>query len=193
MAYHIFGKNDSGWLRKAGYSIGGMSAARWAAVRKFLADLRSVAKMFGLVVAAFHPRTGEWVKLEDMSDMACTSAGRVWLRRCLLRVYTKEDYLVRWRQFFAQRLGFSAIPGSLAVPVIQAGVISPEAVSCYLRKAGMSQNDLAQELGVSKSLVSHMLSGRRTWTAEWQGRLEGWMERRKKQELSTCSLLLGSS
>jgi hypothetical protein len=179
--YRILG--DKGWLVRARYVSLGEAAAPWQQVRSFLKDLQEVVELFGLVVAGRHKRSGEWLGLADLLERARTEAGRKWLAECVLRVYTEEDYLLRWRRVIAERMGFAIIPDrdqehqAAATP-------SGSAVQllAYLRNAGISQKELARELGVSKSLLSQYLNGRKTWTTSWEERLNAWLEGRQARE-----------
>jgi hypothetical protein len=149
-------------------------------VRSFLKDLQEVGGLFGLVVAGRHKRTGEWLGLADLLERTRTEAGRRWLAECVLRVYTEEDYLLRWRRVIAERMGFAVIPDR---DQEQQAVLTPSGsavqLMVYLQNAGISQKDLARELGVSESLLSQSLNGRKTWTASWQERLNAWLARRE--------------
>jgi hypothetical protein len=150
-------------------------------VQRFLKALRGLAEPFGLVVAAYHPAQHQWKPLGDLVAMTRTAAGRGWLRGCQLRVYTREDYLARWRRYFANRLGFSAIPGGGdedVVPVKDpetAGAVptigSALELDAWMRKAKVTDAALAARLGVSRSYVSGLRSGRRPWSKAFQGKL----------------------
>ena len=72
--------------------------------------MKYVGELFGLVVAGRHRIKGEWLGLTDLLDQTGTVAGRKWLGGCVLRIYTEEDYLLRWRRVIAERMGFSSIP-----------------------------------------------------------------------------------
>lgn len=151
----------------------------WEQVRPFLKDLQHVSGRFGLVVAGRHRGTGEWLGLADLLSLTRTPSGRGWLERCVLRVYTGADYLPRWRRVFADRLGFSVIPDrDQEQPTAHDGSGSPAQLLSYLGRTGVSSADLAVELGVSRSLLSQYLTGRKTWTGKWQERVATWMARR---------------
>lgn len=176
--YRLLG--DKGWLVRAGYAPLGEAGDAWPQVRSFLKDLGQVAGPFGLAVAGRRRRTGEWLGLADLLDRTGTAAGRRWLGECILRVYTEEDYLARWRRVIAQRMGFSVIPDrDQEQSAVTTPYASPVQLITYLRIAGISRTDLARELGVSKSLLSQYLNGRKAWTARWQDRLKAWVERRE--------------
>jgi hypothetical protein len=97
-----------------------------------------------------------------------------------LRVYTGADYLERWRRFFAERMGFSSLPDCNREQAEQQDIISsPGQLRAYLNRFGISQRQLADELGLAKSLVSLRLSGRRGWTSDWQAKVARWFAQRE--------------
>jgi hypothetical protein len=165
------------WMRKAAYGGDEESRSLWRRVRRFLRDLADVAGPFGLAAGAWHPKECSWRSLAELLPMTGHSPGRAWLRGCLLRVYTPEDFLARWRVLFADRMGFSVIPDVAQEVAVEPGnpTASREAFLTYLSEKGVSLAELARGLGVSRSLVSHNLSGRRGWTPSWQERLENWI------------------
>jgi hypothetical protein len=176
--YALLGRTGGGWLHRAGFITPADEKGRWAAVRRFLLALQGLAGPFGLVVAAWHPGKKEWRPLEDLLVMARGRAGRAWLGRCLLRVFAPEDYLARWRSCFAARLGLSCIPGDgdEGGPRPAAGSGGPAVESAadldlWMRRAGVTDRQLAARLGRSRSLVSAYRSGRRPWSAAFQDRV----------------------
>jgi hypothetical protein len=164
-------------MRKAAYAVPGDGKLLWRHVRGFLRDLGRLADVFGLVVAAFHPKACAWLPLAELPPLTRTSAGRMWLGGCLLRVYAGEDFLARWRQLIAERMGFSFIPdtGHEQAVAPKEPTSSREAFLAYLHRKGVSPAGLARRLGVSPSLVSRHPSGRRGWTEPWRRRLERWV------------------
>jgi len=176
--YRILG--DKGWLVRARYAGLGETADAWRQVRSFLKDMQKVGQLFGLVTAARHPKTAEWFGLADLLDRTKTAAGRKWLEGCVLRFYTEEDYLLRWRKLIADRMGFATIPDrDQEQQRVADPASSPVQLTAYLRDAGITQKDLARELGVSRPLLSQYLNGKKTWTASWQARLNAWVAGRE--------------
>jgi hypothetical protein len=176
--YHLVGKTGGGWLSRAGFVVPQDEDGKWQAVRRFLAELKTLSGPFGLVAAGWHPDRRQWRSLDDLIALAGTPAGRAWLAACRLRVFTREDYLARWRRHFADKLGFSHIPGggdeNEAGPPGQAAgevVRSAADLTCWMRRRGLTDRALAARLGVSASLVSRFRSGRRKWTAAFQARV----------------------
>jgi hypothetical protein len=179
------------WMGKAGYAGVEDEKLVWRGVRSFLRDFKRLAEVFGLVVAAWHPRKCSWRPLADLLPFTRNAAGRAWLRRCLLRVYTSDDFLVRWRCFFAKQMGFSVIPDTRQEQGVdrESPDVSPLTFFAYLNEEGISCAELATQLGVSRSLVSRHLSGKRLWTPSWQKRISAWLEGRKDEsKVSTYSL-----
>lgn len=150
----------------------------WDTAKEFLRDLEALSDFFGLVVAAWHPQRQEWRDLHSMRSMIRSAEGRKWLDRCVVRIYTTDDYLVRWRREFAKRMGFSAIPDvkrEEPAATTQAG--SPAQLNAFLKKHGMTGKQFAKELNVSPGLVSQRLSGKRSWNEAWQRRVDNWIGR----------------
>ncbi len=108
------------------------------------------------------------------------------MKRCMIRIYTEEDFLARWRQYFCDKLGFSTIPDNTRDPSAS-NVPDPvnSAIECaaYLRREGVSNAQFAQELGVSKALVSFRLSGKRRWTVKWRRQVAFWIATRDPEEV----------
>ena len=138
-------------MQKAAYPIPEEPKELWREVKRFLRDLERLSELFGLVVAAWHPKECVWKPLAELAGMSRSSAGRAWVRGCLLRVYTRDDYLVRWRRFFADRMGFSVIPDPVheQTVAITNAVLSREGFVAYLLKEGeLPQAELAVQLAL---------------------------------------------
>ena len=124
-----------------------------------------------------------WERLERLIEMTKSSEGRKWLQRCVLRIYAPEDYLIRWRRFFAQQLGFSYIPGGqevsakLLTSVNQTldGVHDALTLDAWMREHEFTDEKLAARLGKSRSLISHYRSGRRTISRAFLSKLRSVM------------------
>jgi hypothetical protein len=184
--YRLLGKSGRGWLAKAAYEVPTEAKALLKTLRNFLLDLRALAEPFGLVVAGYDSMTKTWEPLAEMVAMTRTAGGLAWLRRCQLRVYTTDDYLARWRQYFAARMGFSTIPGdaneSNTSPAPQPAVQkigSAIELDRWMRRVGVTDAALAQQLGLSRSYVSRQRSGRSTWSKRFGSKVEAFQLRRE--------------
>lgn len=179
--YRLVGRTRSGWLAKAGYLIPEDGKQRWLQVRQFMKDLRGLAADFGLFAGGWHPEERRWLPLEDLIGMTRSPAGRQWLTRCLVRVYTPDDYLARWRGHFAARMGFSIIAGGkdTAEPNTKQKdrdqIRSAVDLELWMRRHGLTDQGLADQLKVSRSWVSAQRSGRRSWSKHFQDQLDAWV------------------
>lgn len=169
--YRLVGRTGAGCLKRAGYAVPNDSEGRWQSVAAFLTDLKALSGPFGLVVAGWHPQKNEWHTLDEMRSMARTKDGQRWLDHCLLRVFTRDDYLSRWRGYFARKLGFSFIPGgeengAVAPVAALAGPMIKDAndLQCWMTKVGMTDQELADQLGKSREWVSQQRSGKKKWS-----------------------------
>jgi hypothetical protein len=181
LGYQLIGKSSAGWMPRAGYPVSSTFTGWGKAVQRFLTDLQTLAGHLGLVAAGYHPGQAQWMALEDMIPLVKTRAGHLWLGHCLLRIYTRADYLVRWRDYFARRLGFAFIPGGRAEagPVHQPSpavtpIRSAVDLQRWMRGKGLTDRALANELGVSRSYVSRVRSGRKHWSEAFEERLTEW-------------------
>lgn len=167
---HGYGFRVNTWMKNAGYSP-------TDSIREFLGDLGTVAAAFGLVITGWNLRHQEWRLLEDMKGMTRSGAGSAWLETCVLRIYTREDYLLRWRQYFADRLGFAMIPdsaGSYRKPKQSPGkpsVRSAAELQLWMRIHGVTDKHLADSLGVSRTAVTQYRNGSRPWSERFEERL----------------------
>jgi hypothetical protein len=174
--YRLAGKTGRGWLWRAGFLIPDDERAKEDVVVRFLTELSALCGPFGLVAAGWHADKREWRSLREMLELTRKPAGRSWLERCSLRIYTREDYLVRWRRYFADRLGFSHIPGDRyecgsPPPLASAAVASAADLHLWMRQAGMTDRELAVRLGLSRSYVSRQRSGRVKWSRSFQAKV----------------------
>jgi hypothetical protein len=184
--YSIVGKKKGGWLAKCGFlsrraGKDASSVATAKLVRSFLADLRSVAGMLGLTVAASDPRTGRWFDLSELVRIAGLSDGASRLAGLHLRVYGPEDYLERCRGLLADRGKFNAIPGGRYIGEAASAVtLDGPTLDLRLRmsQVGVTQRQLARHLGVSEPFVCTILKGKKRWPGELLRRAEVFISER---------------
>lgn len=186
--YRLIGKTRGGWLARAGYALPTDCKQQWKQVQRFLKDLAVLAESFGLIVAGWHGKKQQWRSLAELIELTKTKAGRRWLERCLLRVYTEDDYLSRWRQHFAERLGFSVIPGDGDAGVAgdratedRFSITSAVELDQWMRQNQLTDAAMAQALGVSRSWIAKQRTGSRPWSAGFQKRLSLWNEGRRRE------------
>jgi hypothetical protein len=182
LGYRVVGSKVGGWLARCGYVKEIRPDAKWPGrdgvgriTREFLRELGEVAWLLGLTVAGL-ARTGAWLSLAQVQEVAGLSGRLKTLNQIHLRVYGPEDYLDWCRAVLEERGGFSTIPGGDGSPIppdaedllADAGID----LRVRLRRAGLSQQDLARHLGVSAAFLSAALSGKKPWPPGMRERAE---------------------
>ena len=175
--YRLFGEFSpdaarmGGWLRRLGYPAAcDLEEERiWKWIGIMLADLAQLSDSLGLVAGAIN-RHGRWRSLQELQMMAKERDSRPSLKACSLRIYAPADYLIRWRRWFSERLGFSYIPGGdWSGPQGDTCVeTSPtaETIRAQLKAAGIKFKQVASRLGWTEPRVSRQLKGRTPLSAE---------------------------
>ena len=174
--------NGSGWGKKIGLRGYGFKLGTWAEKAGFpdttpavlLADLRALSGPFGLVVAGWSKDDNVWRGLDDLQALVRTKVGRDWLSGCVLRVYTGAGFLVRWRRYFADRLGFRWLPGGEEEPApggTSAGIHSGVELTRWMQTKKYTDKSLAEILGVSRFKVNLVRNGRRKWSPDFDRKL----------------------
>jgi hypothetical protein len=177
MGYQIVGVKGTGWLDRCGYAIPEDNQDLAKVIRSFLKDLREVSEALGFTVVGLKPNTAKWLDLGNMVQLSRVKAGLEELLRIHLRVYGPEDYLQRWRSYFAQKGGFTSIPGGEedAQPSAPSDLND---LSTRIRLAGIKQVELARHLGVSQPYVCQLLNNDRPWPDQARKRAEAFLQER---------------
>jgi hypothetical protein len=185
LGYRVVGSKGGGWLARCGYVSAVEAGAKWAGrdgvgriTREFLRELGEVARLLGLTVIGL-ARTGAWLTLDQVREVAGLPNGLNALNQIHLRVYGPEDYLDRGRAVLQEPGGFSTIPGADGSPVPPyADVLLAEAtvdLRVRLRRAGLSQQNLARHLRVSAAFLSAVLNGKKPWPPGMRERAEAFV------------------
>jgi hypothetical protein len=165
---------SSGWLARCGYVTTIGQESKWAGkdgigrvTRAFLDDLAEVSRLLGLTMVGLAKTTGEWLDLKRITEIATLPSALKTLSEVHLRIYGPEDYLERCRKMLADLGQFTSIPGGTGgEAAMGSGVLMGDInidVRVRLQRAGLSQEDLARHLGVSKSFISKVLNGKKPW------------------------------
>jgi hypothetical protein len=151
-------RSQGGWLAKAGYSPDQLS--------DFLTDLGVLSERLALVPVGIEPRNPTCLDLGQMAALACSDHGMTTLRRLHLRIYALADYLARWNGVFhwkEESVGSSVADDPALV------------VTSAVEKKVVSQRQLAEGMGVDRSLLNKVLRGKRPWPAGWLERATAWL------------------
>lgn len=170
--YRLFGEfeqdwqRQGGWLRRLGYQASAdLDESRiWKWISILLKDLAQLSESLGLVAAAVDKR-GQWRSLDQLRQMVKEGRSRTWLKTCSLRIFAPADYLIRWRRWFAERLGFSFIPGgewsaSQNVVCQHGQAPTADSIRTQLKAAGIQSKQLAAELNWTESRVCRQLNSK---------------------------------
>jgi hypothetical protein len=142
------------WMRRSGLPVPEDKGGFRAGVRAFLQEVAGLAALLGIVPV------GAWgdeaLDLDQMMELARLGQRRPLhqLRSLCLRFYVREDYLTRWRQLAGEAVAGHAAPSE---PDTEGG---PLELRVALRRAGVSQGELAAHLGRSRSFVTKLLNGK---------------------------------
>lgn len=155
-----------GWLKRVGYRADRSTKADtlWEWVQKILDDLSVLSKHLGIVTAAVDCNC-RWTSLSELRQLVKRHECRPRLERLSLRVFAPSDYLIRWRKWFADKLGFSYIPGGNWSEPTAASCDNTRCITALemrgrLRKARVKNKEIAADLGWTESRVSRQLSGK---------------------------------
>jgi len=159
---------NRGWMYRAGYTREMFNEDPVGCQLQFLTDLRVLSERFGLTVIAHHKKRAEWKDLDGMILWSKSGHGRELLQECRIRIYAPADYLLLWREWFSQQLGFRWIPdGSNRDAFLTDNgpaedsdqIESASDVQAFLDEYGWTQQELATELGCSRRRIIRHLTG----------------------------------
>jgi len=168
--YLLVGKKNTGWLYKCGFAANDY--------QRFLHELDSIPSEFGIVLTGFCSANETWYSLPDMRHLAEVDTTDIVAGRILLRPFAPEDYLARIGRYFREK-------GEFAVPISGALAGDPGIeLQLQVKRSGLSQDHVAQELGVSRPHLSNIFRGRRSWPPGLQDQLQELLHRFAEQELT---------
>jgi hypothetical protein len=153
--------SQDGWLARAGYSPGEVSA--------FLADLSILADTLSLVPVAIDPQNLACLGPQEMSALVSSTPGVGTIRRLHLRLYAPADYLARWNGVFRWQEDVSQGTDASNPAIL---------ISSALERKVVSQRQLAEGIGVDRSLLNKVLRGKRGWPEGWLDRAVKWLSSR---------------
>lgn len=174
--YRIVGKQGRGWLWRCGYRVPKGRDEQIEVAKQFLNDLADMATGLGLIITGVDAKRGTWLSLPEVIALA-EPTGWPRLERLHLRVFAEADYLERWKDCFLGQETAAADPlTSGDIPITPAADFWSR-----LKGAGLTQQMLADHLGVTQSFVSQLRSGKRAWPKDMGGRAEAWVAEAGRQ------------
>ena len=173
---HGYGFRLAIWMQKAAYPDEGD-------YRTLLCDLASLTDPYGLVAAGWDHSTGRWYTLQELQGLCRWAKGQGILKKLVLRVYTRADYLTRWRRHFADRLGLAGIPGGMdcsqpaddQVAGAAVSIRTPEQLQHWMTREELTDNDLGKHLGVARETICRYRNGQRRWRSDFQVKLDAYL------------------
>jgi hypothetical protein len=153
--YHI--ASEGGWIFKAGYSL--------ERIEKFLNDLKALSVPLGLIVVGVGRNAVDWFDVEQLLALATTPHGLATLKGLNLRVYTREDYLQRWNDFFKW-----TTPAVRAVAQATDGIAN---VIVKMKAMKLRPAKMAVAIGCDPSFLSKILSGKKPVPAPLLKKMHG--------------------
>lgn len=168
------GFNGNGYRPGQGYRLATwQEKARYSLLRDFLAELRRVAELLGLIVVAFNPKRCEWkgaVEIEAIAKSYPNVAADYYLR-----VYALTDFRLQWDRFFGWDSKTFAVPPD----EIRANIEG------LMARHGLNKSQTAKLLNLDRSHFSKLLSGKRKLKPELQTRLQEVLSADKAAETQT--------
>jgi hypothetical protein len=149
--------SPGGWLAKAGYSLDQPSA--------FFQDMAVLAHHLALIPVGIEGGN-HFLDLTQICTLTDSARGVNSLAHLHLRIYAPSDYLARWNQTF----GWQDV-----IHEPQAANDPGLAVNLAIKEKNVSQKQLAEGMGVDRSLLNKVLRGKRPWPEGWLDRATSWL------------------
>ena len=154
--------SPGGWLVKAGYALD--------QVRAFLDDLTILADKFTIIVIGID-QEHHCLTLNEVRALM-TSLHKV--RHLHLRIYGQSDYLARWNHIFAWQ---NVLQNN------QADHDPAMVVEMAINQADVSQAQLAEGMGVDRSLLSKVIRRKKPWPHGWLDRATKWLNAHRGRQI----------
>lgn len=168
MGYRIVGTNDRGWLHKCGYALPEKDGQLSVQVRRFLDDLIELSTALDLRVFGFLPKESRWIDLQTMRRRAEGNRGWTNVDSVHLRIYAPADVHDRLRRLLQASHFAPTRESSSQIAELDSTTEHKQPLSQLMTECGVTQQELAERLGLSASFVSQVLSGNKSWPADRQ-------------------------
>jgi hypothetical protein len=163
--FHGRGYSLKTWMKRAGYPHDHAAHSFRASAKEFFTDLKYLGESLGVVAAVRVPDRDDWLTAVEAMDEVEVIAPSKLARKCLIKLFAPADYPDRWRAYFASELGLGVIPkgepGEFVPAPAGASITTSEQLARWMKAAGLSDAELAEELGVDRTLVCKFRTGSR--------------------------------
>ncbi len=163
--FHGCGYSLKTWMKRAGYPHDPAVTSFRASAKEFFTDMNHLAKSLGVVAAVRVPGRDDFLTADEMIDEVEVVAPAKLARKCLIKLFAPANYPDLWRAYFASKLGLGVIPrgepGEIVPAPARAAITTSEQLARWMNAAGLSDAELAEELGVDRTLVCRFRTGSR--------------------------------
>ena len=172
MGYRVVGQRGTGWLLKCGYDVSRDHSRLRKAVRQFLAEIEGLSSKFHLIVCGTNPKSQNWFSLSMLQAIVRQRAGWNEVEQVQVRIYAPEDYLDIWREYFETNGNLSADHSGSNSNYESEDSVAELPLKLRLKVSGISQVELSEALEVSRSFITQVLNGKRSWPEELKRKAE---------------------
>ncbi|MCA8994951.1 MAG: hypothetical protein KDA88_23440 [Planctomycetaceae bacterium] len=147
--YQLEGCNRTGWIYKTGILT--ETSVRNDAFRLLLRSVKRIAQDVGIIATGYSRRNNRWLSIEELLNLSRSKTGCDRLAELIVRIYASEQFRQRWQALLlADETGLSEMT-------------AVDELNLRLSGSGLTHNQIARELQVSRPFVSSLLNGQREW------------------------------
>lgn len=163
--FHGRGYSLGTWMKRAGYPHDSAAPSFRASAKEFFADLTHLENTLGVVAAVRVSGRDGWLTAVAAADEVEVVGPSGLARKCLIKLFAPADYPDLWRAYFASKLGLGVIPkgepGEFVPAPAEAAITTSEQLARWMKAIGLSDAELAEELGVGRTGVCKFRTGSR--------------------------------
>jgi hypothetical protein len=163
--YHGSGYSLKTRMERAGYPYDPAAPSFRASAKEFFTDLKYLTESLGVVAVVRVPGRDDFLTADEAIDEVEVVAPAKLARKCLIKLFAPANYPDLWRAYFASQLGLGVIPrgepGEIVPAPAGAAITTSEQLARWLKAVGLSDAELAEELGVDRTAVCKFRTGAR--------------------------------
>jgi hypothetical protein len=173
--YLIEGRKGTGWLYKTGFTFS--PDDKRPVTRQLFQSLARLGDLFGLIVCGYSRRESRWYDLSELLQLSNRNNGWNVLGGILVRIYGPENFFTRLTD-----TGIDS-DATRVLRNLEAGSLNDR-----LRASGLTQQEIAGQLRVSRPFVSSLLNSKRSWPPERVREAEHLLSRLNDSSSSRCGV-----